>query len=86
MKIRDFLAILRLTSRQLRGVAVKRISIKFPNGSRIVALPGGHKPTRPHSSAAMVAEPVHDAVTPKLARTNGELILASTPMGTRGAF
>ena len=29
---------------------------------------------------------VHDAVTPKLARTNGELILASTPMGTGGRF
>ena len=55
MKIRDFLPILRLTSRQLRGAAVNRISIKFPNGSRIVALSGGHKPTRSHSSVAMVA-------------------------------
>ena len=94
MKIRDFLPILGLTSRQVRGDGVNRISIKFPNGSRIVALPGGQKPTRSHSSAAMViideaamvADPVHDAVTPTLARTNGELILASTPMGKRGAF
>ena len=34
----------------------------------------------------MVADPVHDAVAPTLVRTNGELILASTPMGKRGAF
>ena len=29
--------------------------------------------------AAMVPDPVHDALAPKLVRTNGALILASTP-------
>ena len=36
--------------------------------------------------AAMVPDPVHDAITPTLGRTNGELMLLSTPMGKRGAF
>ena len=94
LKIREFLPSLGLTAQQVRGDGLHRISIRFPNGSRIVALPGGQKPTRSHSSVAMVIideagmvpDPVHDAVAPTLARTDGELILASTPMGKRGAF
>ena len=94
LKIRQFLPALGLSDRESRGDGVNRISIRFPNGSRIVALPGGQKPTRSHSSVAMVIideagmvpDPVQDAVAPTLVRTNGELILASTPMGKRGAF
>ena len=97
-KIRAFLPALDLGGgRQLqptKGDGVNRLSLQFPNGSRIVALPGGQKPTRSYSKVAMVIvdeagmvpDPVHDAVAPTLVRTNGELILASTPMGKRGAF
>ena len=93
-KVRAFLPALGLTDRQTRGDGVNRLSIVFPNGSKIVSLPGGQKPTRSYSKVAMVIideagmvpDPVHDAVAPTLARTNGDLILASTPMGKRGAF
>jgi len=91
MKIRDFLPLLRLKARR---DGVNRQSIKFPNGSRIVALPGGEGPTRSHSRASLVIideasivpDPVHDAVAPTLATTNGDLMLVSTPKGKRGAF
>ena len=66
----------------------------LPNGSTIIALPGGDQPMRSYSGASivvideagMVPDPVHDAVAPTLATTNGDLILLSTPMGKRGAF
>ena len=90
-KVRAFLPALGIVA---RGDGVNRQSVKLPNGSRIVALPGGDKPTRSYSKvsmviideAAMVADPVHDAVAPTLATTNGDLMLVSTPMGKRGAF
>ena len=90
-KIKTFLPELGIAA---RGDGLNRQSVKFSNGSRIVALPGGSRPTRSHSKvsmviideAAMVADPVHDAVAPTLATTNGDLILLSTPMGRRGAF
>ena len=93
-KVRAFLPALGVSSRDSRGDGVNRMSVKLPNGSRIVALPGGQKPARSYSKvamvvideAAMVPDPVHDAVVPTLGRTNGELILASTPMGKRGAY
>ena len=89
---RGFLPMLGIGS--ARGDGVNRLSLKLPNGSRIIALPGGQRPARSHSKvamviideAAMVADPVHDAVAPTLARTNGDLMLVSTPMGKRGAF
>ena len=94
VKVREFLEILGVPQRKRRGDGVNRQSVKLPNGSLIVALPGGQKPPRSYSSvamvvideAAMVPDPVHDAVAPTLVRTNGELILSSTPMGKRGAF
>ena len=92
-KIRTFLQVLGIQG-TVRGDGVNRLSLKLPNGSRIIALPGGQKPARSYSKAAMVVideaamvpDPVHDAVTPTMSRTNGEVILASTPMGKRGAF
>ena len=90
-KIRAFLPALGIAA---RGDGVNRQSVKLPNGSKIVALPGGEKPTRSYSrvslvvidEAAMVPDPVHDSVSPTLATTNGVLMLVSTPMGKRGAF
>ena len=93
-KVKEFLPLLGISERASRGDGVNRLSVKLPNGSRIVALPGGQRPTRSYSKVAMVVideasivpDPVHDAVAPTLARTNGELILASTPAGKRGSF
>ena len=34
----------------------------------------------------MVADPVHDSVAPVLARTDGDLMMMSTPRGKRGRF
>ena len=93
-KVRAFLPALGVSARASRGDGVNRQSVKLPNGSLIVALPGGQKPARSYSKvamvvideAAMVPDPVHDAVVPTLGRTNGELILSSTPMGKRGTF
>ena len=92
-KIVEFLPALGVTGR-LRTDGINRKSMKLPNGSRIVALAGGELPARSHSRVAMVVideaaavpDPVHEAVTPTLGRTNGELVLLSTPMGKRGAF
>ena len=91
-KIKAFFPVLGIAKAKSDGVVRK--SLQLPNGSRIVALPGGEAPTRSHSraamviidEAAMVPDPVHDALTPTLGRTNGELMLLSTPMGKRGAF
>ena len=91
-KIKSFLPDLGILTP--KGDGVNRLSIKLPNGSRIIALPGGEKPTRSYSSvallvideAAMVPDPVQDAVIPTLARTNGDLMLISTPRGKRGSF
>jgi hypothetical protein len=90
-KIKAFLPELGIGS---KGDGLNRQSIKFPNGSRVIALPGGPRPTRGHSrvslviidEAGMVPDAVHDAVAPTLAMTNGDLLLSSTPMGKRGAF
>jgi hypothetical protein len=92
-KVRGFLPYLGANGRW-RGDGVNRISVKLPNGSRIIALPGGDRPMRSYSKvslvvideAAMVPDAVHDAVTPTLGTTNGDLMLLSTPMGKRGAF
>ncbi len=89
--IRDFLPCLGLRS---RGDGVNRLSLRLPNGSRVVALPGGEKATRSYSKvslviideASMVPDPVHDSVSPTMATTNGDLLVVSTPMGKRGAF
>jgi hypothetical protein len=90
-KIKAFLPAVGIIS---RGDGLNRQSVKLPNGSRIIALPGGSKPTRGHSKVAlviideagMVPDPVHDAVAPTLATTDGDLMMLSTPMGKRGAF
>ena len=92
-KVLEFLPALGVTGRPMTD-GVNRKSVKLPNGSRIVALAGGDFPTRSHSrvamviidEASMVPDPVHEAVSPTLGRTNGELVLLSTPRGKRGAF
>jgi hypothetical protein len=78
----------------LRGDGQNRISLAFPNGSRIVGLPANEATVRGFSAvslmivdeAARVADDLYEAVKPMLATTDGALWLMSTPYGRRGFF
>ena len=77
-----------------RGDGDNEISLLFPNGSRIVGLPGVEATVRGFSAvslmlideAARVPEDMYKAVRPMLAVGNGDLWLMSTPAGRRGFF
>ena len=80
------------------GIKVRRdgdneISIGFPNGSRIVGLPGNEATTRGYSAflllideTARVEDRLYRAMLPSMAVANGDLWLMSTPYGKRGFF
>ncbi len=80
-----------------RGDGHNRLSMAFPNGSRIVGLPGERAKVRGFSSislmlideAAEVSEEAYLTVRPMLAMAGargGRLWLMSTPKGKRGFF
>lgn len=79
---------------RLRGDGLNDISLLFPNGSRIVGLPGKEKTIRGFSAASMVVldeaarvpDEVYWALRPMLAVSDGDLWLLSTPFGKRGFF
>ena len=79
---------------RLRGDGYNRLSVKFPNGSRIVGLPGKEGNIRGFSKASMliideaarVPDGLYKALRPMLAVGDGDLWLLSTPMGRRGFF
>src|SRR6202521_3205963 len=78
---------------KVRGDGDNEISIAFPNGSRIVGLPGNEVTARGYSAslllideAARVDDRFYRAMRPSLAATNGDLWLMSTPFGKRGFF
>ena len=79
---------------KLRRDGVNEHSIVFPNGSRMVGLPGKEKTLRGFSNvsmliveeAARVPDEVYYAMRPTLANSNGDLWLMSTPQGQRGFF
>jgi hypothetical protein len=78
----------------LRGDGQNRISLLFPNGSRIVGLPANEATVRGFSAvslmvvdeAARVPDDLYEAVKPMLATTDGALWLMSTPYGRQGFF
>ncbi len=78
----------------IRGDGDNAISLLFPNGSRIVGLPGTEATVRGFSAASLIlideASRVNDnlylALRPMLAVGNGDLWLMSTPNGQRGFF
>jgi hypothetical protein len=84
---------IRLGLRQ-RGDGSNRVSLRFPNGSRIVGLPGKEATLRGFSAvslliideASRVEDSVYKALRPMLAVGNGDLWLLSTPFGKRGFF
>ena len=78
---------------KVRGDGDNEISIVFPNGSRIVGLPGNEVTARGYSAslllideAARVDDRLYRAMRPSLAVANGDLWLISTPYGKRGFF
>src|SRR5580700_9285044 len=90
-KARDFM--IKLGLRQRRDGS-NRISLRFPNGSRIVGIPGKEATLRGFSAvslliideASRVDDAVYMALRPMLAVGNGDLWLLSTPFGKRGFF
>jgi len=77
-----------------RGDGDNEISLEFPNGSRIVGLPGNEATTRGFSAvslllvdeASRVTDDLYRALRPMLAVSGGGLWLMSTPFGKRGFF
>jgi hypothetical protein len=78
----------------LRGDGDNKISLLFPNGSRIVGLPGMDGTVRGFSAvslmlideASRVEDSMYKALRPMLAVSDGDLWLMSTPCGRIGFF
>jgi hypothetical protein len=77
-----------------RGDGYNTLSVAFPNGSRIVGLPGTEGTVRGFSAvslllideAARVPDPIYKALRPMLAVGRGDLWMMSTPYGKQGFF
>lgn len=77
-----------------RGDGDNKVSLMFPNGSRIVGLPGNEGTVRGFSAvslliideAARVTDAMYKALRPMLAVGRGDLWMMSTPFGKRGFF
>jgi hypothetical protein len=77
-----------------RGDGKNSRSLLFPNGSRIVGLPGTEATVRGFSAvtlllideAARVPDRLYKALRPMLAHGQGDLWLMSTPFGQQGFF
>mgnify|MGYP002381763222 CR=1 FL=1 len=90
-KARSFVEAMRLKP---RGDGDNKISLQFPNGSRIVGLPGKHARVRGFSAvslliideAAWVSKEQYEELQPMLATTDGDVWMLSTPWGKQGFF
>jgi hypothetical protein len=77
-----------------KGDGDNEISIQFPNGSRIIGLPGSEATIRGFSAvslllvdeASQVSDEIYMAIRPMLAVSRGSLWLMSTPAGKSGFF
>ena len=77
-----------------KGDGENEISLEFPNGSRIIGLPGNETTIRGFSAVALllvdeasrVSDDLYRAIRPMLAVSQGALWLMSTPFGKRGFF
>jgi Terminase large subunit, T4likevirus-type, N-terminal len=77
-----------------KGDGDNEMSLEFPQGSRIVGLPGSEATVRGFSAvalllvdeAARVSDDLYMAIRPMLAVSEGTLWLMSTPFGKRGFF
>ncbi|MCU1238952.1 MAG: hypothetical protein JWP63_6919 [Candidatus Solibacter sp.] len=78
----------------IKGDGDNELSLAFPNGSRIVGLPGTEATVRGFSAvslllvdeASRVSDDLYRAIRPMLAVSGGTLWLVSTPRGKRGFF
>ena len=90
-KAAEMMATLRLP---VRGDGSNRRSLLFPNGSRIVGLPGREATTRGFSKASLllldeaarVDDSLYNSLQPTLAVGHGDCWMMSTPWGKRGFF
>ena len=79
---------------QPKGDGDNELSLLFPNGSRIVGLPGSEWTVRGFSAislllideASRVEDAMYKTLRPMLAVSNGDIWLMSTPCGKRGFF
>ena len=77
-----------------RGDGDNEISLLFPNGARIVGLPGSESTARGFSAvslmiideAARVSDELYKTLRPTTAVSGGDMLLMSTPCGKRGFF
>jgi phage FluMu gp28-like protein len=77
-----------------KGDGENEMSLEFPNGSRIIGLPGNETTIRGFSAvslllvdeASRVSDELYMAIRPMLAVSQGALWLMSTPFGKRGFF
>ena len=87
-------ALVRRMKMRVRRDGDNAISLLFPNGSRIVGLPGTEATVRGFSAvslilideASRVSDEMYTALRPMLAVGDGDLWLMSTPNGQRGFF
>ena len=84
----------RMLKMKVKGDGDNEMSLAFPNGSRIVGLPGTEATVRGFSAVALllvdeasrVTDDLYMAIRPMLAVSGGTLWLMSTPFGKRGFF
>lgn len=77
-----------------RGDGDNEISLLFPNGARVVGLPGSEATVRGFSAvslmiideAARVSDQMYKTLRPMTAVSGGDMLLMSTPSGKRGFF
>ncbi len=77
-----------------KGDGDNEMSLQFPNGARLVGLPGSEATVRGFSAVSMllvdeasrVSDELYLAIRPMLAVSGGSLWLMSTPFGKRGFF
>ncbi len=92
--LRKASALVRRLGVRVRGDGDNALSLLFPNGSRIVGLPGTEATVRGFSAvsmilideAARVSDEMYQSLRPMLAVGDGDLWLMSTPCGQRGFF
>lgn len=91
LKFSEFLA---MVDRSVKLDSDTKLSVRFANGSRVLALPGSEKTIRGISAvtllildeAAGIPDELYGAVRPMLAVSRGRLVLMSTPRGEQGFF
>ncbi len=92
--LRKAAAMVRKLKLPVRGDGDNSLSLQFPNGSRIVGLPGTEATVRGFSAvslliideASRVKDEMYQSLRPMLAVGEGDLWLMSTPNGQRGFF